>query len=259
MIRDINGQDGFAAGQSTDERRSTVGIQPVKRVKISEQVFEQIKQMLIEGEWTQGQKIPSENELAQGFGVSRVTVRQALQKLTVLGLIETRLGEGSFVCELRPGVQVNGMIPTAYLGENSLSQVLEFRQVMDVKTAELAAQRADEQDVAELGRIYQEMVDSKEDIRRFAQADLDFHLYLARATHNPLILEANSIVRDVLGATMDHIVTKAGNRAGLYYHRKLLDAVSRHDVKECGRVMQEHVDHNYELLSPQTRWKGEEE
>ena len=77
---------------------------PVKKSSASDQVFEQLKDNLIQGTWKPGEKLASENELASLFGVSRITIRQALSRLAALGLVETRLGEGSFVAEPKPGM-----------------------------------------------------------------------------------------------------------------------------------------------------------
>lgn len=99
-------------------------IRPIERTNVGEQVFDQLKQLLIEGTWTPGQRLPSENELANMLHVSRVTVRQALQKLSALDLIETRLGEGSFVKKIDVGSNMNALIPVMYMGEQSLQQVL---------------------------------------------------------------------------------------------------------------------------------------
>ena len=100
-----------------------MGIKPIKRVNVGEQVLLQLKKMLIDGEWAPGSKIPSENELAELFEVSRITVRQALQKLNALGLIETRLGDGSYVRNLDIGDSMNALIPFIYLGYQSDSHV----------------------------------------------------------------------------------------------------------------------------------------
>ena len=124
-----------------------MGIKPIKKVNVGEQVFEQLKRMLIEGEWEPGSKIPSENELADLFNVSRITVRQALQKLNALGLIETKLGEGSFVKSVDIGESMNALIPVMYLGEHSASQVFEFRQIIETECARLACERATEEDI----------------------------------------------------------------------------------------------------------------
>jgi len=84
-----------------------MAIRKIKRQSVSDQVFEQLKEQLLMNEWRRGEKLPSENELATSFDVSRVTVRHALQKLTALGLIETKLGEGSFVRDVAPGISMN--------------------------------------------------------------------------------------------------------------------------------------------------------
>ena len=89
-------------------------IRPIERTNVGEQVFDQLKQLLIEGTWTPGQRLPSENELANMLHVSRVTVRQALQKLSALDLIETRLGEGSFVKKIDVGSNMNALIPVMF-------------------------------------------------------------------------------------------------------------------------------------------------
>ena len=124
-------------------------IKPIKKVNVAEQVFEQLKDMLVKGVWKQGEKIPSENELAENFCVSRITVRQALQKLNVIGLIDTRLGEGSFVKEAEPGDNMNALIPAILMSKDRILQVLEFREIIEVESAKLAAERADEKDIKE--------------------------------------------------------------------------------------------------------------
>ena len=73
-----------------------MAIKKVVKSSVSQQVFDQLREQILSGSWKPGQKLPSENELAAQFGVSRVTVRNALQKLSGLGLLETRFGEGSF-------------------------------------------------------------------------------------------------------------------------------------------------------------------
>jgi GntR family transcriptional regulator, transcriptional repressor for pyruvate dehydrogenase complex len=226
-----------------------MGIQPIKKANISEQVFEQLKQQLLLGEWKQGDKIPSENELAVAFGVSRVTVRQALQKLTVLGLIETRLGEGSFVKEVKLGMHMNTLIPMAYLGDQSLLEVLEFRQVVEVKTAELAAKRATDQDIEDLERIFNLMMDHKDDPHKFSEDDLDFHLKIAEITNNSLIIETHNIIKDILSVAMHKIVSERGNTAGLHYHKMLLEAIRERNAEKARELMAQHVDDTYEMMS----------
>ena len=114
------------------------GVKPIKRVSVGEQVFTQLKELLVQGEWKPGEKLPSENELAAQFGVSRITVRQALQKLGALGLVETRLGEGSFVKQLEAADAVTPLIPAIVLSRDTLPQVMEFREMLEIQSAALA-------------------------------------------------------------------------------------------------------------------------
>lgn len=223
-----------------------MGIQPIKKANVSEQVYEQLKRQLLNGEWKQGDKIPSENELAEAFNVSRITVRHAIQKLTALGLIETRVGEGSFVREVKPGVYMNAIIPLAYLGENSTLEVLEFRYVVESESVGLAAERATQEDIAELKEILKNMEDVKEDTKLFAEADLRFHFKIAQITRNSLIIETYNILNDILETAMNDIVKRLGFEIGIYYHTKLLEAIEHHDSEQAKKIMKEHVNKTIE-------------
>lgn len=218
-----------------------MALKPVKRANITEQVFEQMKKQIVTGKWVAGDKLPSENELSETFGVSRVTVRQALQKLTALGLVETRTGEGSFISS-SPGGMLNSMLPLAYLGEHSILQVLEFRKVIETETAGLAAQKATESDIENLSDILQQMKQYKDDKTRFAKLDLDFHFAIAKMTQNDLIISIHTILKDVLSSSMKGIVGHLGHEVGIRYHEKLIKSISLNDYERTKGIMGEHLD-----------------
>ena len=90
-------------------------LKPVRRVRLSAQIEEQLKQQLLEGRWKAGERLPSEHELSRIFQVSRVSIRQALQALSAQGLIETRSGDGSFVKQPDIRDLMQGSIPDIYL------------------------------------------------------------------------------------------------------------------------------------------------
>lgn len=225
-----------------------MGIHQINRTSISEQVFIQLKEQIIRGEWKQGDKLPSENDLAIAMGVSRVTVRQAIQKLSTLGLVETKLGEGTFIKKLILGVCMNNMIPVAYLNENSLFEVLEFRKVIESTTAELTAQKADDHDIETLENILHRMQTHKDDMLKFSQADFEFHFELAKITKNSLIIETYSILSDLLRMALERIVNYRGNAQGLFYHKLLLDAIKEHDPEKCRQVMTDHLNDTYNSM-----------
>ncbi|WP_186429131.1 FadR/GntR family transcriptional regulator [Clostridium sp. BSD9I1] len=219
-----------------------MAIKQVKKSSVGEQVFEQLKNQLLNNEWKQGEKIPSENDLADAFGVSRATVRQAIQKLTVLGLLETRLGEGSFVKEAKPGLYMNTIIPIAYLGQNSFEEVLEFRRKIEGVVAELATEKITEDDIKELEKCYRNMELYKDNLEQFSKADFEFHLTIAEATKNSLFIEIYNIIHDILYDAMTKVVIQRGNSAGLCYHNLLLEAMKKGDSKEVRRLMDEHME-----------------
>lgn len=219
-----------------------MALHAIKRTNISEQVFNQMKQQLLEGAWVAGQKLPSENELAEAFGVSRITVRQALQKLTVLGLTETRLGEGSFVKEFTPGTYMNAMIPAMYLSSSSVEEVLEFRLITEVETAGIAAMKATEQDIQKLSRSLKRMEASRDDINRYTQEDFRFHMILAETTGNSLVVRLMELLTDILEATIQNVTKTIGDEIGLKYHRLILDAVINHDYEKAKSAMHDHVE-----------------
>lgn len=223
-----------------------MAIKPIKRVNVGEQVYQQLKELLINGEWAPGDRIPSENELADKFGVSRITVRQALQKLNALGLLETRLGEGSFVKVLDVGDSMNALIPTMYLGQDTALQVFEFREIIETECAKLAAKRATQEDIEDLKDILERMVKCKEalDLKGFGRADLDFHFKVAQITKNLMIIKTNQILRDVLETSMEDVIDKMGCEYGVYYHTKLVQAIEAHDEEQAADVMKEHIQKN---------------
>lgn len=221
-------------------------IKPIKRIKVVEQVFQQLKQLLINGEWNPGDKVPSENELADKFNVSRITIRQALQRLNTLGLIETRRGEGSFVKAVDVGDSMNALIPAMYLGDNSPLEIIEFREIIETECAGLAAKRANTTDVKDLKELWEGMNDCKMncDPEGFGKADLDFHFKVAEITKNSLIIKTNLILRDILEYAMKSTIDKMGYENALFYHKKLIQEIEDHNSAAASKTMREHIKKN---------------
>ncbi len=227
-----------------------MGIKPIQKVNVGEQVYEQLKRLLIEGEWAPGTKIPSENELADMFNVSRITVRQALQKLNALGLLETRFGEGSFVKVVDVGESMNGLIPVMYLGEQSAREVFEFRMIIETECARLAARRATAEDIGELKETLERMVkyENNRDLKGFSSADLDFHFRIAQITRNALVIKTMSILREVLESSMYDVIDKMGCENGIFYHKEIIQAIEEKEEVKAANMMKEHIKKNFEYF-----------
>jgi GntR family transcriptional regulator, transcriptional repressor for pyruvate dehydrogenase complex len=210
----------------------------------------------VRGAWRPGGRIPSENDLAEGMGVSRVSVREGLQMLVTLGLLETRHGEGTFVREFTGEAYMNGLFPVLALGKTGLFHVLEYRRIMEKGAAAIVAERATEETVRGLEACYATMEACRGDNNAFAIADLDFHLFLAKATGNPLIIKVTDIIRSILTVSMESIVLALGVEDGLIYHKKIIGAIKARDPALAERLMEEHVDRTIRRLRDETDLMG---
>jgi DNA-binding FadR family transcriptional regulator len=219
-------------------------LKPVTKKSVRGQVFRQLRDQLLRRTWPPGSKLPSEKELSQTMGVSRVSIREGIQHLVSLGILETRHGEGTYVRELTGDGQVhfNALLPLLVLDDIDILQVLEYRRIVEKGAAALAAERATDQDLAEMETVYGQMVQLRDNVAEFARADLEFHLVLAKATGNPVIIKVNNVLRSILEISMENIVTTLKMEDGLHYHRLIIDAVKAHDAEAAESIMQEHVD-----------------
>jgi DNA-binding FadR family transcriptional regulator len=182
------------------------------------------------------------------MGVSRVSIREGIQHLVSLEILETRHGEGTFVRELSGHVHFNALIPLLVLDDTNVLDVLEYRRIVEKGSAALAAERASDQDLVEMEAAYDQMVRFQDNVAEFARADLEFHLVLAKATGNPVLIKVNNVLRSILEVSMENIVSTLGMRDGLHYHRLIIEAIRARDAQAAETIMQEHVIRTIERL-----------
>ncbi len=239
-------------------------IEPIKRNSIGNEIYSQMKQMIVDGEWKPGSRIPSENELRQMFGVSRISIRGALQKLLAYGIIETRHGDGTYVKEPSGDIYMNSLIPMLVLRETDMDKVLEFRKIIEVESARIAAERVSDEEAGHLKAILEKMRQHKDDYLKYSEDDLDFHFEIAKITKNPLIVKVNLILKDILISYMQTIVASLGYTGGLYYHEKLLEAIEGRNPDLAKKYMEEHIDTTISSMTktnpkPKTNPKSKED
>jgi len=219
----------------------------VKKPRVSDQIFEQMKDMIIEQKWRQGDRLPSEHALCQLFGVSRVTVRSAMFKLNALRLIDTFLGDGSYVRRLDTEVALNSLIPVACLDED-LESILEFRMEVESGTCAIAARKATKSDIAKLRELLEKMLATQDDRDALSVLDLEFHYAIARISRNNLLIKTYEIVWNIYKSHIKQIVNAMGGNWGIYYHGKIVDALEAHDTPGARQVMYEHILKNLEFV-----------
>ena len=214
----------------------------LSRSSIKDQVFEQLKSQILHRVWLPGTKIPSEKSLAEQLGVSRISIREAIKMLSSLGLLYARQGGGTFVREYKGEVMLNPLFPMLALDITDVFDVLEYRRIVECGTVAIVVEKADADDIEKLESTYRNMQAFRDNVNEFAEADLEFHLDLAKATKNPIIIKINDIIKSILINSMDNIVASLGVEDGLKYHRQILDAIKARDREKAMSLMEEHVD-----------------
>ena len=216
---------------------------PIQTERLYQQIVEQIEHRFVSGELKVGDKLPSERELAEQFGVSRIAVREAVKALREKGLVEIRAGRGTFITNGTEGVVRHSIgLLMKFEAVGASPNLVEVREIMEPEIAALAATRITEEQVITMTRAVGVMDMALDNVEVFVEADLDFHLALAQATQNPIIpILMNSII-DMLREQRKRIaLVDGGLIRGQYHHKKILDAVMRHDPKTARSAMQQHL------------------
>lgn len=222
-------------------------IHPIKSKRTTEIILEQIKGLIINGQLKPGDKLLTENELAERFQVSRTSVREALAALSLTGILEIRQGEGIFVKSATSNSVIEPLSFILLLEKNKLQNILEVRKALEVEAAGLAAERRDEEDLAQLKSLVEQMEVDLPEAKRSEQLDLAFHLNLARASKNPLLNRLMNTVQEIMGQTLQitralWIAATAGTTQRLLEdHRDIYLAIQSQDSEKARRLTHEHL------------------
>lgn len=210
--------------------------------KLYETIVDQIQGMIISGELRPGERLPSERELADAFGVGRPTVREATKVLESKGLVEMRHGAGVFVSPAIQDALLDSLNLLVQYNQCTPEMIYEVRRVQEVAMAGLAATRADEDDLAAMRAALDDMEAKLDDIESYNKADLAFHRAVAEATHNQMfIILADFLLKGT--AFVIRLVTQSRNDTarGLSEHLRIFDAIAAGDADGARRAMQDHL------------------
>jgi len=213
----------------------------IKRYRIYEEVLVQLKDYLLKGNISPGNKLPSERELARMFDVNRVSVREALTILEANGMITRKVGEGTFHTDVS-AYTASSIINLIKKNQNLIIEPLQVRRVLEPKIARLTATNASKEQLENLNNILnqqKELLANKEDI---TELDRKFHQEIAIYTGNPIfgrMVEAlhNSFVESRYESPMS---PERGKR-GYLSHRKIFNALKHHDPDKAEEAMLDHI------------------
>ena len=220
----------------------------IKQPKISDVIAEQLEGMIIEGTLKPGQKLLAERELAKQFEVSRPSLREALQKLEAKGLLESRQGGGTFV-SAEIGASFTEPLFDLLAKHHEFSyDLLEFRHAMEGISAYYAALRGTDTDKARIQNCYDELLKAhaSEDGAREAKADAEFHMSIAEAAHNAILLHIMrgllSLLQQSIELSFETLYTKNEVRAAIpAQHESLLRAILNSNPQEAREAAHHHI------------------
>lgn len=227
-------------------------IERIRKTRVKDAVYQQMLQAVLREEWKPGEKIPSENQLAQLFNVSRIAIRESIQKLVSLGILESKQGGGTYVCKMDGSQILTPIVPFVALNDISLKHMLEFRKIIEGGSAGLAAEQACANDITYLESNVAEMEANMGDIERRTSLDIEFHIYIAHMTKNPIIIQMYELLKPAWLENMRYIVQKMGSSKALYYHRALIHAFSEHSSMLAKAIMDEHILSTIQAMNTNT-------
>ena len=215
----------------------------IRSSRLYEQIVQQVEDSILTGKLKAGDQLPPERELALEFGVSRTAVREAVKALREKGLVEAYPGRGTFITEGTSQAVRQSLDRMIKIGQPEGSSFLvEVRGILEPEIAALASTRADEEDLKTMREAVEVMDKAKRDPDAYIEADLDFHLALAEAAANPIILSLiDSIVGLLREQRMKIFQVAGGPERGQYHHKQILKAIEQHDPMAAKEAMKAHL------------------
>lgn len=208
----------------------------IRRLSVVDQVSDSIKQSLLDQVWKEGDKLPSEGELAEYYGVNRLSVRMALQKLSTLGLIETRVGEGSFVAHFSVQPIFSELAPL-YDNKEGRRDVEQLRNLLEGECTNIAIISSTEEDRQKLKdrldecnrleAIYNDDIENQQKLHDVVQADFAFHYEIICMSHNKLYMDIYMMVQQLISSHIRHLIyTRVHRRKAAGLSLGSMDAIT---------------------------------
>lgn len=215
---------------------------------VSDAISERILKLISTGALKPGDALPPQRQLASQLGVSLSSLREALHALAAIGVIEVKRGRGTFVCDHPTDSLVKQLDWALLLQEEETRELFEARRVIDVSVAGYAAERATEEQIAQMIALFEEMMKSWEtrDLHRLEEQDVRFHLAVAEAAGNSLLLH----LAQSLYAVVDRFIRVVPHtKPGMENHRRVLEAIVERDpakAQEAVRVLLDETEQLYQ-------------
>lgn len=221
-------------------------LKPVKHRNIADQVYEQLRDMIYRGEIDAGERLMSERDMSDLFKVGRPTVRTAVQRLINQGLIESRRGVGIFVLDQERAVDKRPLLQALNGETYTIADIQEIRMALEIKSAELAAKRATDQDIRLIGKGIERMKRERIEHEIRINTDISFHMNIAYASKNVVQIHLMKSFYEVLTYAMSYSYSKVLESLRIdelidRQHDQILAAIVDHDPPRARQAMETHI------------------
>lgn len=208
---------------------------------ITARLIAALKKMIAEGALTPGQRLPAERDLAESFGVARSSLRQALKVLEIMGVISQRVGDGTYLNSGAAAILGEPMEFLILLDGITFHELMEARLIVEPELTARAAERATDDDIAELRGVLAAMEEARDDHARFVSQDLLFHHTIFRIAANRVCGLMFTVVHKSLAKLIRITSQVVPVEHTLSLHRRIFHAIRKRDPEEARRRMTEHL------------------
>lgn len=217
------------------------GLSAIRKNRVHEEVARQLE-LLILKELKPGDKLPAERELATMLGVSRSSIRDAIRRLDLVGLVEPRQGSGTRVREISNETLVSPLANVIAHKRQMVHELLEFRKMLEPGMAARAAEHATREDVGRMEEILERQEQKVRDGGLAIEEDSEFHYCIATAARNSVVLKVVDVVMDLLRETRSRSLQSEGRpQRSMAGHRRILNAIRRGDPEAAENAMRLHL------------------
>lgn len=217
-------------------------LKKISKNTVATQVINQLIHLIRSGAVKEGDRLPSEREMAEQLGVSRPPIRESLRVLEYAGVIETRYGDGIYVknADFPPD---GSLLFSRILHQYTLEDLIEMRKVLEAASVRFAVGRANDEDLDNLQGIQTEMLDSLDNMEKFIECDFAFHSAIAESTRNSMLYQTIQTMRKMMGEfNRDLLQRRSYRQLVCRHHQAILDGILHRNVEAALQAMDAHLN-----------------
>ncbi len=225
-------------------------VTPLPRTTLTEAAFEKLISHVVNGDWKAGDRIPPERELCQQLGIARTCLREALKAMELVGMLDSRIGDGTYVCERSEFL--SRPLLWAFTGKDrvELREVMEARKLLEKDLAGLAAERATDPEILAIGQTVNLLKNTFSSGGSFLDCDMNFHLAIAKGAHNQVLGNAVQLLRNLMRQWIHFIVMSPSVRERvLKEHQGIYKAIRDRNPRAARRAMEVHLEATVPLVT----------